>query len=174
MWIFGYGSLIWRPDFPFIERRPCTIRGFVRRFWQASVDHRGVPGAPGRVATLIEAPGGECFGLAFRIEGAAKDEILKKLDVRERGGYRQHPVTVHFTDAAGGSAEAMVYWATPQNRNYAGPAPVERIAAQIAGAVGPSGPNVDYLVNLAEGLRGWGAQDEHVFALEAALPKGRR
>ena len=71
LWIFGYGSLVWRPSFPFAERRGAWIDGFARRFWQGSTDHRGVPGAPGRVVTLEHATGARCFGAAYRISDSA-------------------------------------------------------------------------------------------------------
>ncbi|MDX5329335.1 MAG: gamma-glutamylcyclotransferase, partial [Marinobacter sp.] len=67
VWLFGYGSLIYKVDFPFLEQRPASIRGWARRFWQGSHDHRGTPEAPGRVVTLIEQPGAVCRGMAFRV-----------------------------------------------------------------------------------------------------------
>ncbi|HJK98062.1 MAG TPA: gamma-glutamylcyclotransferase, partial [Polyangiaceae bacterium LLY-WYZ-14_1] len=67
LWIFGYGSLVWRPAFAYVERRPARLRGFARRFWQGSTDHRGVPGAPERVVTLVEEPSLEVGGTAYRV-----------------------------------------------------------------------------------------------------------
>ena len=64
-WIFGYGSLMWRPDFEYCQCHNAWIDGWGRRFWQGSTDHRGVPGAPGRVATLVREPGAKCWGTAF-------------------------------------------------------------------------------------------------------------
>jgi glutathione-specific gamma-glutamylcyclotransferase len=81
-WVFGYGSLIWKQDFPFIEARPCAINDWSRRFWQGSHDHRGVPQNPGRVVTLIESPGASCAGRAFLIE----PEVFDHLDHREKNG----------------------------------------------------------------------------------------
>jgi len=115
LWIFGYGSLLWRPAFPFAERSGCWISGFVRRFWQGSTDHRGVPGAPGRVVTLDADTDACCFGAAYRIGERDADEVLRNLDHRERGGYERLRLPLTFTD--GRVADGLVYVATPANPN---------------------------------------------------------
>ncbi|MFD2190629.1 gamma-glutamylcyclotransferase [Pistricoccus aurantiacus] len=162
-WLFGYGSLIWKAGFPYLECRPAHIRGWIRRFWQGSHDHRGTPESPGRVATLIPEAQAICHGMAYRIT----PETLAPLDVREKNGYLREVTTLHFDD--GGSAEGLTYIATRDNAAFLGPAPLENIARQIALARGPSGPNPDYLLNLADALRRLGHRDEHVFALERML-----
>ena len=167
MWVFGYGSLVWRPSFPFTEREPAWIHGFVRRFWQGSTDHRGVPGAPGRVVTLIEQPGALCWGMAYHVAPDDRDEVLATLDHREKGGYDRRGVTIHFRDRE--PVTGLVYLATAENPNYLGPASLDEIATQVRGSVGPSGDNVDYVESLARALREMGAEDEHVFALAVLL-----
>jgi len=167
LWIFGYGSLVWRPSFPFAERRAAWIDGFARRFWQGSTDHRGVPGAPGRVVTLEPDAGARCFGVAYRIEDAEAARTLEGLDHRERGGYERRRLPLYL--GGGDVAHGLVYIATPANPNYLGPAPLDAIAAQVALARGPSGPNVEYVMRLAGALRELAAEDDHVFALEQLL-----
>jgi cation transport regulator ChaC len=164
-WIFGYGSLVWRPAFPFEERQPAFIRGFVRRFWQGSTDHRGVPGAPGRVVTLIPRDGATTWGTAYRLADEHREEVMAKLDHREKGGYSHHRTMIFARD---GSVleEALVYVATDANPNWLGEAPLEAIAEQVRGSTGPSGDNVEYVVELARALRDMGADDPHVFGLE--------
>jgi cation transport protein ChaC len=170
LWVFGYGSLVWRPDYPYAERRIAWIEGWERRFWQGSTDHRGVPGAPGRVVTLVEDPGGVCWGMAYRIKAAERVSVMAHLDYREKGGYRLFDVALTFADAPQADmTPGVVYVATADNPNYLGPAPLHDIARQIAGSVGPSGDNVEYVLELAAALRGIGAHDEHVFALEALV-----
>lgn len=169
LWIFGYGSLVWRPSFPHAERRPAHVRGWARRFWQGSTDHRGVPGAPGRVVTLIEAPDAVCWGVAYRIDGDRAEAVIDHLDDRERGGYDRHEVELHFGVDGGATEAGLVYVATPANRNYLGPAPLVRIAEQVRAARGPSGPNLEYVLRLAEALRELEAHDDHVFELEELL-----
>lgn len=159
VWLFGYGSLIWKAGFPYHERKPATISGWARRFWQGSHDHRGTPDAPGRVVTLIEAPEALCHSMAYHIDA----KTLGPLDHREKNGYVRETVTLHFHD--GSHAEGLVYIATEDNAAFLGDAPIEAMAEQIHQAHGPSGPNRDYLLNLASALEALGAEDAHVFAL---------
>jgi len=163
VWLFGYGSLIFKVDFPYLDCRPATIRGWVRRFWQGSHDHRGTPEAPGRVVTLIQAPNAVCQGMAYLITPAVFDH----LDLREKNGYLRFATEMTFED--GGRAEGLVYIATIDNEAFLGPAPGAEMARQIAAAAGPSGANRDYLLHLARSLRELGANDSHVFALEHRL-----
>lgn len=170
LWIFGYGSLVWRPSFAFRQRRPAFVRGWARRFWQGSVDHRGLPGAPGRVVTLLPEAEAVCWGTAYRIDAGQAGRVLGELDHREKGGYERLRVELAFRE--GVSAVALTYVATPANPNYLGPAPLAAIADQVRRSTGPSGPNLEYVLRLAEALREMGAEDDHVFALEAALLRG--
>jgi len=163
MWIFGYGSLIFRPSFPYEERREAWLKGWARRFWQGSTDHRGVPEAPGRVVTLVPETGARCWGLAYRIATERVEEVLAHLDVREQGGYERHQVLLETREPP--HLEAVVYVAGPANPHYLGPASLEEIAAVVRSARGPSGSNRDYVKLLAEALAQAGEQDAHVTEL---------
>ena len=173
MWIFGYGSLIWKPGFTWTERRVGFIRGWRRRFYQGSYDHRGVPGNPGRVVTLLPDEQSTTWGMAFRIQGQEEQRVLAQLDHREKGGYRRcrEPVFAGNPeeDATPTVKEALVYVATEENPHYLGPATPEQIAHQALGARGPSGPNTEYILELADALRRLDVDDDHVFAVDAAL-----
>ena len=166
IWVFGYGSLVWRPDFDFTEKRLATIKGWVRRFWQGSTDHRGVPGAPGRVATLEADENGVCWGMAYRIAAADVKRVMAVLDYREKGGYSLETVQLIFCTDEPLSVEGLVYVGMPDNSNYLGPETEAQIAAQIVASTGPSGPNDEYVLRLAEALRALGADDPHVFEIE--------
>lgn len=163
VWLFGYGSLIFKADFSFIERRPASIRNWARRFWQGSHDHRGTAKSPGRVATLIPQTGAICEGMAYLIT----PQVFDHLDYREKNGYLRLATEITFDD--GDSAEGLVYIATEENAAFLGPASEREIARQIATSVGPSGRNSDYLTDLADALRRSGKDDPHVFAIERYL-----
>lgn len=163
VWLFGYGSLIYKADFPYVERRPASIDGWVRRFWQGSHDHRGTPAAPGRVVTLIPQSGSICHGMGYRIT----PQTLDQLDVREKNGYLRVITALTLDDER--QVEGLVYIATEENAAFLGHASDSEIAAHIARSAGPSGPNRDYLLQLAQALREMQADDPHVFAIERAL-----
>lgn len=162
-WLFGYGSLIYKVDFPWLERRPGRIFNWSRRFWQGSHDHRGTPDKPGRVVTLIKTPGAVCEGMAYRITA----QEFAHLDHREKNGYVRLVTDVYFQDAT--QATGVVYIAAPDNRAYLGPATEQEIARHIADCAGPSGENSDYLLQLAHALRELNEVDEHVFTIERHL-----
>ncbi|MFT5692205.1 MAG: cation transport protein ChaC [Oceanicoccus sp.] len=160
LWLFAYGSIIFKVDFDYIERRPASIEHFSRRFWQGSHDHRGTVAAPGRVVTLVPDDNAQCLGMAYRITPA----VFQHLDHREKNGYLRQKTPLYFGD---GSEEiGLIYIADNSNAAYLGPASDADIAAQIAQSNGPSGSNKSYLLDLAQALRQLGSDDEHIFALE--------
>ncbi len=183
LWIFGYGSLVWRPAFPHEERRPAWVRGYRRRFWQGSTDHRGLPRAPGRVATLVResgAPAARCWGMAYRVGRDEAPDVLAQLDHRERGGYERVDACLHFE--AGSHPDpsrvaGLMYVATRDNPNYLGPAPLDEIARQVMASHGPSGANSEYVLQLAAALvrvcPGLDARDEDALALARLVAVGR-
>ena len=163
VWLFAYGSLIFKADFPFLQRRPASIKDWTRRFWQGSHDHRGTELAPGRVATIIEQPGAVCDGVAYLIT----PQVFGQLDLREKNGYLRLCTDIHFDD--GSSLKGLVYIARQDNAAFLGAASELEIARQIALSAGPSGPNRAYLDELAAALRELGKNDAHVFTIEQYL-----
>jgi glutathione-specific gamma-glutamylcyclotransferase len=169
MWIFAYGSLIFRPSFSYVERRPAWAVGWTRRFWQGSPDHRGVPGAPGRVVTLIESEGATCGGVAYRIEPGGADLVLRELDEREQAGFERRSLPLLDGPRGGSFGDALTYVAPPGNVHYLGPLDEVEIAAWIARCHGPSGPNREYALRLHVALGELGIADSHVEAIVKSL-----
>jgi len=171
--IFGFGSIIFKQNFAYTDSFACYVKGWERVFWQGSTDHRGVPGAPGRTATMVPREGSRCWGKAFVIDVAPEEEAgyLAELEVREKQYDRRELLDV-FTDDEGAEPVrkgVLAYVATERSDNWLGPAPLEDIAETIATARGPSGPNAEYLLRLADHLRLLGVterDDPHVFDLE--------
>lgn len=168
VWLFGYGSLIWRVDFPYRTRCRAAVRGFTRRFWQGSHDHRGTPTAPGRVVTLTPEPGALCVGMAYHIDAAT----FVPLDHREKNGYVRVRLPIEIDGDEGMSeVEGVTYIAETGNEAFLGPANLDQMARHILDSSGPSGSNAEYVLELAQALTALGAKDAHVSALERRLRK---
>jgi cation transport regulator ChaC len=93
-WVFGYGSLIYKVDFPYLQREVASITGWKRRFWQGSHDHRGTPEAPGRVVTLIPARGVVCKGVAYLVEHSVFEHLDHRSIRRIKGLWGKFPSSI--------------------------------------------------------------------------------
>jgi len=164
-WVFGYGSLMWRPGFPYAERMAATLYGRKRAFCIYSVHHRGTYERPGLVLGL--APGGAVRGMAYRVAEGDWPEVYAYLIEREQPTetYVEARRAVRLAD--GRRANALVFLSDTTHPQWAGNLSVQRQAELIAGARGLSGPNPDYLRDLVAHLRDVGVRDavmEHLLA----------
>jgi glutathione-specific gamma-glutamylcyclotransferase len=156
-WVFGYGSLMWRPGFAYVERRPGRLHGRRRAFCIYSVYHRGTYQRPGLVLGL--APGGSVRGAAYRVERAAWPEVYAYLREREQ------PTETYFESCApvrledGRKAKALIFLSDQDHPQWAGDLTLEAQADLIAGSTGLSGRNIDYLRDLVMHLREEGIVD---------------
>lgn len=175
LWVFGYGSLVWNPGFRFKRSQIGYITGYDRRFWQGNDTHRGTPGRPGRVATLVENGRGQTWGRAFEVSESSASESLAYLEQREGtlGGYVTNLVSFQPRDQREEPFLVLLYVATRANPLYLGPAPLLQLAQEIGEAKGASGDNIEYVLRLADFMREhvphiW---DDHLFTLEKYLQR---
>ena len=156
VWVFGYGSLMWRPGFPHLAVEPALLRGYHRAFCVYSVRYRGTPERPGLVTGLDR--GGSCRGRAFRVAAADAGEARAYLDRRElvTGVYRRRTVPVELP---GGRVMAWAYVVDTAHRQYAGKLPLAEAARVILRGRGASGDNRDYLENTVAHLDDLGISD---------------
>jgi len=170
-WVFGYGSLMWRPGFPFVERRGATLHGRRRAFCIYSVHHRGTYERPGLVLGL--APGGACRGAAYRVDETDWAEVYAYLLEREQPTetYIEARRDIRLDD--GRRVESLVFLSDVHHPQWAGALTLERQAELISGATGLSGRNVDYLSDLVEHLREMRVRDvgmERLLGMVLSLP----
>lgn len=169
LWIFAYGSLLWRADFPFERRAAAVVAGWERRLDQGSPDHRGTPERLGRVATLVPVASGSCTGAVYLVKEADRPGVLAALDHRERGGYDRIEVEAALTNEGAAKVTAITWVASSENPFHLGRADLGTMAAQIRAASGPSGTNRDYVLALAHALATLGAVDREIATLSAMV-----
>lgn len=171
-WVFGYGSLMWRPGFAFAERRRALLRGLHRRLCIYSHVHRGTPEHPGLVMGLDR--GGACHGIAYRVEEAAWGETLAYLREREQvtGVYLEmlRPVLLDAQDgAARRRIEATVYVVDRRHPQYAGKLGIEQQLPFVRQGKGISGECADYVRSAADHIREMGLRDPLIEGLAERL-----
>jgi cation transport protein ChaC len=166
LWLFAYGALMWRPEFPFCERREARVRGWHRRFclWQRGF--RGTPERPGVMLALDR--GGQCRGLAYRIAGDDLRESVRPVWRREMRG-RGYEARWVAAETAEGPVPALAFVVDRTGERYAGRLTDAGIAAHIAAACGPTGPSAEYLLNTVAACEAMGIRDRHLFAMQALV-----
>jgi glutathione-specific gamma-glutamylcyclotransferase len=167
LWVFGYGSLMWRPDFPYLESRPATLLGAHRALCVYSWVHRGTRDHPGLVLGLDR--GGACRGVAFRVAEADAAEVVRYLRAREQVTevYRERMRPVRFD--RGAPATALAYLVDRAHPQYAGKLDVAAQLAMVAEAHGRSGPNRDYVLSTVAHLEELGIRNAGLEWLAARL-----
>lgn len=142
LWVFGYASLMWSPDFPHSERRSCMLHGYHRSLCIYSHRHRGTPDVPGLVMGLCR--GGSCWGVAFRIPARKVRSALTTLWQREMVNrvYQPRIVPVRFD---GKTVIAVAFVADSSHSQFAGRLSVSQTARLVAQGCGQRGQNIDYL-----------------------------
>lgn len=143
LWVFGYGSLMWRPGFGFKERHLARLHGYHRSLCIFSHVHRGTPETPGLVLGLDR--GGQCRGIAFRVAAAQAEETLAYLRAREQATavYLERHVRVRLDD--GREVRAVTYVADRNHPQYAGRLPPHDLLRLVRQGIGISGANPDYV-----------------------------
>ena len=168
LWVFGYGSLMWRPDFPYLDARPATLDGYHRSFCVYSRYWRGTPERPDLVLGLT--PGEFCRGLAFRVAAADRDAVVDYLNDRELGTYAY--VAKHLPVAVDGRLiEAYTFVADARHPHYAGDLTEDAAANIIMEAEGMAGLNRDYLINTVRELEANGFVEPALHALLRTVEK---
>jgi cation transport protein ChaC len=172
LWVFGYGSLMWRPGFGYAEVRPAVLDGWRRGFCIYSRHWRGTPERPGLVLGLDQ--GGSCRGLAFRVEAERAAAVKDYLDERELVGYAYLAQTLDIKLDDDRVVGAYVFVADTNHCHYAGHLPLEQAAAIIMDAEGRAGLNRDYLINTIRQLEqdGYAEPELHALLVEVERQTG--
>jgi len=157
LWVFGYGSLMWRPGFPFVESHVATIRGYHRALCIYSFVHRGTKEKPGLVLGLDR--GGACRGVVFRIPREQSEATLAYLRERElvTNVYREVRVTAQLDE--GRRVTCITYVADRAHEQYAGRLSEAELLRLVSQGHGISGSNLEYVRNTHQHLVELGIKD---------------
>jgi cation transport protein ChaC len=169
LWVFGYGSLMWRPGFEFLERRNARLVGAHRALCVLSYVHRGTPEKPGLVLGLDR--GGNCRGIAYRVAKAKRAGTIDYLRAREQVTmvYREAWRRVWLDDDPQQNVHALCYMVDRGHQQYAGALTIAEQLHYIRQGHGRSGPCRDYVLAAVKELETLGVNDPEMHTLGERL-----
>ena len=169
LWVFGYGSLIWRPGFEYLERAPANTIGLHRSLCVYSFDHRGTPEQPGLVLGLDF--GGACRGIAYRVAAKERPPTLAYLREREQTTfvYREVVRGVWLEGKPERRVDALCYVVDRGHAQYAGRLTHDRQLQIVLHAHGASGTNRDYVIETVKSLEALNIVDHDLHVLAERL-----
>ena len=169
LWVFGYGSLMWRPGFEFIEQAPARLIGEHRALCVYSFDHRGTPEKPGLVLGLDR--GGACRGIAFRVAAGRRRDTVEYLRGREQttNVYREVMRSVWLNNEARQRVSALTYVVDRGHVQYAGRLSLPDQLRHVEQGHGRSGNNRDYVLSTVKSIEAQGFRDPQLHQLAVML-----
>ncbi|MCT4656576.1 MAG: gamma-glutamylcyclotransferase [Cohaesibacter sp.] len=165
LWVFGYGSLMWRPGFDYEQSCIARLEGYHRSLCIYSHVYRGSPECPGLVLGLDDE--GTAMGRAFRVKAENREPVIEYLREREQvtSVYVEHYGTLTLLDGSNRQVEAVTYIADQQHEQYAGKLSIEDQVRFVLQGKGIAGPNIDYVTNTVDHLKEISIEDPDLFAL---------
>jgi cation transport protein ChaC len=159
LWVFGYGSLMWRPGFPFVEAQSALLKGAHRALCVYSIVHRGTDAEPGLVLGLDR--GGACRGVAFRVTDGAENETVAYLREREQvtDVYVESVRPIRLLDGSNRVLKALTYLVDRNHAQYAGDLPLDEQIRIVKAGKGQAGGNVEYVMKTLRHLQEAGVHD---------------
>jgi glutathione-specific gamma-glutamylcyclotransferase len=169
LWVFAYGSLMWRPDFPYEERMEARLVGAHRALCVYSFVPRGTPERPGLVLGLDR--GGACRGIAYRVPMAARADTVAYLRAREQvtSVYRETMRPVWLKGSPERRVKALCFMIDRGHVQYAGRLSLEQQLHHVRQGHGQSGPNRDYVIATVAALEQLGFRETELHLLAARL-----
>ena len=169
LWVFGYGSLMWRPGFAFLDRVPARLIGLHRALCVYSFVHRGTPERPGLVLGLDR--GGMCRGIAYRVAAAARAATIAYLRGREQVTtvYLETMRQIELEDRGRRRVRALCYVVDRSHMQYAGRLSIAESLHHIRQGHGRSGPNRDYVLETVNALEALGYRQSDLHLIAAQL-----
>lgn len=165
LWVFAYGSLIWKPDFEAVEARVGAAKGWHRSFCLQMTRWRGSQTQPGLMLALKR--GGHCKAVVFRIDDDDRLAQIRRM-LRREIGTLEDSATIRWiwVETQQGPVRALVFWAGPKGKRVTSRLPLEKVAEVLARACGHRGSCAEYLYLTIKHLEEWGIRDRNLWQLQ--------